>query len=471
MMTWSTLSRLAAVRLYLPQLRNPAGVRGLAAGLAGLVAVAGTSAELQYTNLVEIARAGVKSGSIAFKLTTPEELEELLGKPERQEQGRDGDLSILTLEFPQVTASFGRVGEFGGEFLLYSLRVAGQSVDIGRERPIVLRNEADLKHIDAFWGLAGVSLARLDLRDQLKALERYTFDSRTIWPAADKLPRDFVPEQIIERGKDPGLGVRRLHAAGIDGRGIGLAIIDQPLLREHEEYKERVVKYVAVEVEGVPPQMHGPPVASIAVGKSCGVAPGAALYYYAVPAWKWQQNEPWAEQLERIIEFNDQLKDTPKIRVVSISLGAFSERPNYARWKQALNKAKAAGILVVTCDQDVLPLATLRRVNDRAGTDPGDYERGRFGVAAVALCAPAGNRTMASFRGPQVYTYDRMGGLSWTVPYLAGVAALGLQVDPSLEPGDIVRLWKTTASKTKAGSVVNPGAFIGAVKNRLLERP
>ena len=102
----------------------------------------------------------------------------------------------------------------------------------------------------------------------------------------------------------------------------------------------------------------------------------------------------------------------------------------------------------------------------RAGTDPGDYERGRFGVPAAALCAPAGNRTMASFQGPRVYTYDRMGGLSWTVPYLAGVAALGLQIDPSLKPGEIVRLWKETASKTKAGPVINPGAFVEAVKKR-----
>ena len=436
-----------------------------------LVTIRASAADIGKTNLADVARSGVKAGSIAFKLTTPEELQELLGKPDRREQGRDGDMATLTLEFPQVLASFGRMGEFGGDFLLQSLQVAGQFVDIGQRRPIVLRSEADLKHIDSFWGLAGVSLVKLDLREQLSALERYTFDSRTAWPAADRMPPDFVPEQIIERGKDPGLGVRRLHSAGIDGRGIGLALIDQPLLREHEDYKERIVSYVAVDVEGAPPQMHGPPVASIAVGKSCGVAPGAALYYYAVPAWKWMQNEPWAEQLERIIEFNDQLKDTPKIRVVSISLGAFSIRQNYARWKQALEKAEAAGILVVTCDQDVLPLATLRRINDRAGTDPGDYERGRFGVPAAVLCAPAGNRTMASFRGPNAYTYDRVGGLSWTVPYLAGVAALGLQIDPSLKPGEIVRLWKETASKTKVGPVINPGAFVEAVQKKLPERP
>jgi subtilisin family serine protease len=112
---------------------------------------------------------------------------------------------------------------------------------------------------------------------------------------------DGMTDALIEAGRNPGLGVRKLHESGIDGRGVGLAIIDQPLLREHSEYKHALVKYEAIEVDGFGPQMHGPAVASLAVGKTCGVAPGASLYYFAVPMWEWLDTTPWAELLKRII--------------------------------------------------------------------------------------------------------------------------------------------------------------------------
>jgi serine protease AprX len=262
------------------------------------------------------------------------------------------------------------------------------------------------------------------------------------------------------------LGVRRLNEAGIDGRGIGIAIIDQPLLREHEEYNDCIARYVPVEVEGVPPQMHGPAVASIAVGKTCGVAPKAALYFFAVPMWKWSANKPWAEQLERVVELNRSLTNTPKIRVISISLGAFSERLEFERWQKAVQKATDSGILVLTCDPAALRIATLKRMEDHTGESPADYERGRYVHFGAALGVPAANRTIASCKGPQAFTYDRMGGMSWTVPYLAGLAALAWQVDPTIQPKEMIQLWKQTAVNTEAGLVVNPTGLIEAVKKR-----
>jgi hypothetical protein len=43
------------------------------------------------------------------------------------------------------------------------------------------------------------------------------------------MPQDFDWERIMELGKNPGLGIRKLHTQGITGRGIGIAIIDQTL--------------------------------------------------------------------------------------------------------------------------------------------------------------------------------------------------------------------------------------------------
>jgi hypothetical protein len=437
----------------------------------GLAASPGTQAAAgedtpPKSSAAEAARTAAKAGTLTFRLTTPDELEGMLGKPQNKRDGREGDVMTRVLEFPSVVATFGRFGEFAGPFTLFELQVEGQPVDIGRERQRVLRTLDDLGKLDSFWGLAGVSLAKLDLRDQLKAVSKLTFDSQTVWPAADRLPTGFDPARLLEEGKNPGLGVRKLHTAGLDGKGVGIAIIDQPLLKDHEEYKDRVVTYTEVETEGAGPQMHGPSVASIAVGRNCGVAPGASLYYLAVPTWKWTKNEPWAEQLERVIEVNRGLTATPKIRVVSISLGAFSERPNPARWDEAVKKAEENNILVLTCDPHYLRLATLKRLEEHPDPGPADYVRGWFGYPAGALCVPAANRTLASFRGSHLYTYDRTGGLSWTVPYLAGVAALAWQVDPSIKPQAMVDLLKRTAVKTLVGNVVSPVAVIEEVKGQ-----
>ncbi len=168
----------------------------------------------------------------------------------------------------------------------------GEQIDIGQNRPIELRTEADLAKFDPFWGYAGVSLAKLDLRNHTATLEKMPFDSRTGWPSPDKLPEGFDPGRRLTEGKNPGLGVRALHAQGIDGRGVGIAIIDQPLLRDHEEYTRRIAHYEPIEVFMVPAQMHGPPVSSIAVGKDCGVAQGRALLLRSPPG-NGAAYQPW----------------------------------------------------------------------------------------------------------------------------------------------------------------------------------
>lgn len=134
--------------------------------------------------------------------------------------------------------------------------------------------------------MEGKSIKDLDLTGEYDTLLKITFDTHTEWPSKDKLPKEFNPQEIIEIGKNPGLGIRDLHNQGITGQGINVAIIDQPLLLGHEEYKDKVVKYTAIECEDVGPQMHGPAVASILVGKDCGVVPDASLYYWAEPSWK-----------------------------------------------------------------------------------------------------------------------------------------------------------------------------------------
>jgi len=83
---------------------------------------------------------------------------------------------------------------------------------------------------------------------------------------------------------------------------------------------------------------------------------------------------------------------------------------------------------------------------------------------------PISSRTMASYRGPKVYAFDTEGGLSWGAPYLLGLAALALQIDPDLTPARIRALWVETAFHAKVGPVVNPRGLIEAASRARPDR-
>ena len=417
------------------------------------------------SGVAEIARRAAADGKLAYKLTTPEEFRELLGPADNEKKTNDGGMEILDVRYSDLRARFGRMREFSAPLTLVWINAEGKWVDIGKDRQIVLRNEGDLNRFDSFWGFANVSLAHLDLREHLELLETMPFDSQSKWPGPEKLPEGFDPARLLEEGKNPGLGVRSLHEQGIDGRGVTIAIIDQPLLRNHREYADRLVEYepVGLLTATMPPQMHGPPVSSIAVGKTCGVAPKASLRYFAVQMWL-SDNKPYSYTVNKLIDFNKDRDISEQIRVVSISDGVFSQKAGFDRWQETLARAQKNGVLVVTCSSAFLEYGTLERIPYQNPDEPSSYRRGRYGRRGNILHIPAGNRTIASYLGPDVYTFDRTGGMSWAAPYLAGLAALAYQVKPEIDPKTIVDLWLKTATQTDVGPIINPVGFIEAVR-------
>jgi hypothetical protein len=417
------------------------------------------------TSAAALVQAAAREGRIARRRTTLDELKALLGPPTQEVSAQEDPLERIRLTYPGVEAVFVRDRDrTTPPILLYV--VAGDHGVAWQDRLVVLRDRQDLERLDSLFGLEGVSVAALDLRNEAEELARLTFDTATVWPGPSRLPPGFDPQALLKQGRDPGLGVRGLHAKGIDGRGIGLAIIDQPLVRDHREYADRIARYEEVSVEGFPPQMHGPAVASIAVGKTCGVAPRAALQYYA-EMWGMRDRQscrPYREVVEKILAHDRGAAGDQRIRVISLSLGMFSQWEDYAEWQETLARAAARGVLVVTCDRDWLQYGTLQRKESADPDDPAGYVQGRYSGPHDALYVPAANRTIAGEEGPEAYTYDRIGGRSWAAPYLAGLAALAFQVYPELDPASIVRLWQETATKTGVGPIVNPTAFLAAVR-------
>jgi hypothetical protein len=158
---------------------------------------------------------------------------------------------------------------------------------------------------------------------------------------------------------------------------------------------------------------------------------------------------------------------------------------------EAVQKARAAGMLVATCSVDLVHEGC-----DYAGlgrpplADPDVFESYKPNLwAAESFWAgryhpyedssegiffvPLDSRTTASEDGIDEYVFDRCGGFSKAPPYTAGVYALAVQVDPSITPE---RFWALAAKtgrtieierngkKRRLGPIIDPVALIRSIE-------
>jgi hypothetical protein len=345
--------------------------------------------------------------------------------------------------------------------------------------------------------LRGCNLSWLDLREAGASLEHAVFDDQTVWPALDHLPKDLDRVRIMEMGKNPGLGVRSLHAQGITGRGVGIAMVDTPLLTEHREYAARLRLYEESNAHpNTEADMHGPAAASVAVGKTVGVAPEADLYFIA--AWPMdlgtQAHEEGptnfahlARAVRRILQINDQLPAGRKIRVLSLSVGWRPGQTGYAEITQAVQEAKAAGMLVICSSVERVHGFQFNGLGRDLRADPNDfasYRPPREGIHVYAvhdqLLVPMGARTTASPSGRDDYVFCGEGGWSLCIPYLAGTYALAAQVDLKITPerfwalalktGRTVRV-SQAGQGSDLGPIVAPAQLVEALRRGDLSDP
>ena len=316
-----------------------------------------------------------------------------------------------------------------------------------------------------FYDLSGT-----DLSNNYDELMLAIFSSHTMWP--DNLPDGYSPEKIMEFGMNPGLGLRELHSRGITGQGVGVAVIDFNLLAGHEQYAERLRVYELYRTVNKTAVMHSA-VASIAVGKDMGVAPGATLYHIAtmygtyLPPFTLINYNNIVTSIERILEMNTHLPDSEKIRVISISRGFRESELDGRALKEVIELANESGVFVITCSPIVNFDFELMGLGRNPMADPDDvssYSRSlinsKYQIPHNALLVPTDSRTTAGFTGESEYIFYRQGGSSWAAPWLAGMYALCVQVYPEITPELFVDLAFETGDAMQAGTIINPARLI-----------
>ena len=354
----------------------------------------------------------------------------------------------------------------------------------------------DLRHVD---------LSKLDLTGRAPDLVNAFFDTETKWPEA--LPPGFDPAKILELNRNPGLGLRDLHGRGITGKGVSVAIIDTPLLLDHTEYGDRLRFYGEINAKRVPANFHGGLVTSIMAGRTCGVAPEAEIYYVGSHNYDMSADNPmvpnaahYARAIDQLLEVNARLPKEQKIRVISISAGWGSKNPGFKAMSEAVRKAEAAGIFVVSGNvfdsrepgfwfwgfdrrslespDDAIASRVITWkdwISQVAGRDGfAEYYERMLGRARSPefLVLPEGSKTVAHPGGPNEYGFYRMGGWSSIMPYIAGLYALSCQVKPDITPevfwqaalatGDPIAV--VGDKKSYSGRRVNPARLFEALR-------
>ena len=299
------------------------------------------------------------------------------------------------------------------------------------------------------------------------------FDQFTIWSPQDQT----IAQVILEQGKNPGMGIRELHQEGITGKDITVAIIDQKMNLDHPEFQGKIIKYIDFGTDETihPYSMHGPAVTSLLVGSTIGTAPDARVYYAAVPSWLLDA-QYYADALDWVIAENEKLPEGEKIRVVSVSAapsGIWSPfTKNLDAWDAAYMRATEAGLLVLDCTfEEGITLMCTHDLNDPDNIascipnwDPATHsprERINIPTSRTTASENINNNGKVQF----FYRFSGYSGMSWTVPYLAGVLAMGWQINPELTNEHILAILFHSAYVAESGQrIIDPKAFIERVK-------
>jgi hypothetical protein len=315
-------------------------------------------------------------------------------------------------------------------------------------------------------------MSALNLAGDRSLIATLNFNTKSVWPASAAMPPGISPKNIANAAMNPGLGVRGLHQQGISGKGVKVAIIDQPLYDDHPEFAGKIAAYHDVGCKSES-SMHGPAVASLLVGSNCGTAPGATLYFVAAPSWT-KDTAFQSEALDWIVEQNAALPDGQKIRVVSVSAAPSGQgspfEVNQGTWDGACARAEAAGIMVLDCTHHHGFISACYY----DAHDPENVSKCKAGFPgmnrtppAERLLVPASPRTVAEEyeKGDCTYQYCGRGGLSWAIPYCAGVLAMGWEVRPDLTPAQMRDLlFESAYTGEQETKFINPPEFIRMVK-------
>jgi len=289
---------------------------------------------------------------------------------------------------------------------------------------------------------------------------------------------DFIEEDSLVEGTSVDWHLDKLDqlslsqldgvfAPGGTGQGVNIYILDSGINMDHTEFENRAI-YAGIDLvdedtntkfKGSDCNGHGTHVASLAAGKTVGVAKKATLYSLRVlDCEKVGKQSSVLRGLDYVT--NRRLNNRNQSMVVVMSLLG----PKSLSLNLAVDRAVSEGIVVVTaagnnredgCNYS--PGSSPSSINVGA-TDYSNslYQIGKYGTnygKCVDIFAPGDKVHGANYRAPN--SFVNLSGTSMACPLVAGAVAILLQKFPTLSPNRI----KDALIQTSAKDIINFSSF------------
>jgi serine protease AprX len=275
-------------------------------------------------------------------------------------------------------------------------------------------------------------------------------------------------------------------------RDVVIAVIDSGIDGNHPDFGNGKIiawkDFLSNRAQPYDDASHGTHVASIAAGAvntvggvmTGGVAPGAALIGLRVGSAAGVSTDRGVAAIDWCV----QNKDTYGIRIINISWGPSLTSDGTDAIGRAVDRASAAGLLVVAAAGNAGPWTYT--VGGAAAARTALAVGGMHDLGSSSVSAKNGF-VLASFssRGPTADgrvkpdvvapgvsilaananrgTYVRNSGTSFSAPFVSGLAALILQANSKLTPAEVIDLLKSTAIHFGPGTGANNDFGAGRV--------
>lgn len=237
----------------------------------------------------------------------------------------------------------------------------------------------------------------------------------------------------------------------VTGKGVKIYIIDTGIRQDHEEFEGRLLEGVAT--YGNPFEdcwNHGTPVAGLAAGKKFGVAPDAEVISCNI----WHCNagdEVTGLDYFQVWDWIAATADGPA--VVNMSYGGTGTEEHIALYEDFLQSFKAQGLVLIAAAGNnnadgcfFLPAGAPSVFS--VGASNIDDTRAGFSNwgSCIQLYAPGVNLKTASNVGASAYRTE-FSGTSAASPIVAGVAALYLEQNPTINVDEVYDFLRNTSTK------------------------
>lgn len=303
------------------------------------------------------------------------------------------------------------------------------------------------------WCYRDISSAIFSQEVTADTLNKISFDDKTEFPV--KLPVGYEPEKLLKETRKVPLGIELLHAKGVSGQGMSVAIIDSAFLPHVET--ERAGFYYYEHSKIASEHFHGLLTSTILAGKKLGIVPNAKCYFYTMSQMTAERDGELVDGLKKIYE---QVSKGEKICVVSLSMPyPKSTKDEYYEVVEKLKEADCQVIDSVEFNKDfICGRFTSADVLNLEYVDLNDWQKeGEWQQTIESrIVIPSAGRALPLWGTEDRYHYCAQSGVSWSIPMLAGLYCLAKQMNPDVEYQEFVRLIKETAYKNKSGlNVIN----------------